>query len=67
MAVKRVTFKEENTVHEMLSPDDYNRSQAQSVLYKRGYNKISNTVWQRISRDLEFFKQREMSVHIDNV
>jgi hypothetical protein len=64
---KVVSFNDTPVYHEMLSPDEYDRSQVKTVLYKRGYNRITNSVWQLIYKNLDFYKQREMPIHIDNI
>ena len=64
---KVVSFDDVLVYHEMWSADDYDRSQVKNLLHKRGYNRITSAIWQRIIKDLEFFKVKEMSIHIDNV
>ena len=64
---KRVTFNETVAHGDTWSIEDYDRSQINSIVYERGYNRVSNIDWKRIIEQVRSFRLREMSIHIDNI
>lgn len=65
--MKTVAFDiSKNTTLLTYSKDDYDRSQIDSVLYLKCYNRISINEWKKIKQDLFNFKTQEMVVHKDS-
>ena len=67
MPDKSVSFSDTIKIAETWSSSDYDRSQINSIIYQKGYNKVPNIVWKRAMESLNIFKSREMTVHIDTL
>jgi hypothetical protein len=63
--MKRVTFSDKVEVNTTWSSSCYDRHQIDSVLYRKGYNNITNSEWLNIFKWLHKYKLNEMSIHID--
>ena len=53
------------SVFETYSKYDYDRSQIDSVLYRKCYKKVSNMEWNHIMDKLNEYKKKDMVLHID--
>lgn len=66
--MKRVQFNIDNiSIIETYSPDEYDRSQIDSILYLKCYNRISHIEWQREIEQLYEYKTKEMIVHKQSI
>jgi hypothetical protein len=62
--MKRVNFNMDNiNIVETYSRNEYDRSQIDSILYMKCYNRISHEEWQKERESLNMFKYTEMIVH----
>lgn len=65
--MKKVCFNtSKNVTNLTFSKEEYDRSQIDSVLYLKCYNKISINDWRRIKQNLFHYKTKEMVVHKDS-
>ena len=65
---KKFCFSDELIIiYETWSKFDYDRSQIDSILYRKCYRKISNDKWNNIIKKLLDYKQNEMIIHIDSL
>jgi hypothetical protein len=67
MPKKNVSFNLNNTTFSTYSHKDYDRFQIDSVLYRKGYNRISEEEWRSIFINLDLYKLYEMRVHKDSL
>lgn len=66
--MKSVTFNENNNkIYITYSSLDYDRFQIDSILYQKGYRRISNEDWINIFILLNKYKCNEMIVHKDSI
>lgn len=66
--MKRVKFNTDNiSIIETYSSDEYDRSQIDSILYLKCYNRISHLEWQREIEQLYSYKTKEMIVHKQSI
>ena len=66
--MKRVEFDtNKNVVYSVYSREEYDRWPIDSILYQRSLRRISNTEWQLMIQQLNFYKQTEMVVHNESV
>ncbi len=66
--MKRVQFNTENIlIKETYGPDEYDRSQIDSILYLKCYNRISHIEWQKELEKLYNYKCKEMIVHKQSI
>ena len=64
--MKRVTFNlDDNKTYYAYS--NYDRSQIDSILYRKCYNRVSNEEWKNMCTELYLFKLHEMIVHKDSI
>jgi hypothetical protein len=63
---KSVQFNDNTKIFITYSSDEYDRSQIDSCLYQKSYNRISQIEWKNIVTELHNFKKLEMIVHINN-
>jgi len=62
--MKRVNFNMDIVmISETYSKNEYDRSQIESILYMKCYNRISHEEWMKERNDLNKFKYTEMIVH----
>lgn len=65
---KRVTFQlDKNQIHITYSSEEYDRHVIDSILYMRGYRKISDEEWSNIFVELNNYKTTQMKVHKDSI
>jgi hypothetical protein len=65
---KRVTFQlEKNQIHTTYSSEEYDRHVIDSILYMRGYRKVSDEEWSNIFVELNNYKTTQMIVHKDSI
>jgi hypothetical protein len=62
---KTVTFNNNVIEHITYSPREYDRSQIDSILYRRGYQRVSDQEWNSVHIILDIYKMFEMNVHKD--
>uniref|UniRef100_A0A6C0DX18 Uncharacterized protein n=1 Tax=viral metagenome TaxID=1070528 RepID=A0A6C0DX18_9ZZZZ len=66
--MKRVQFNIDNiSIIETYSSDEYDRSQIDSILYLKCYNRISHIQWQKEKEQLYEYKTKEMIVHKQSI
>ena len=66
--MKRVQFNIGNIfIIETYGPDEYDRSQIDSILYLKCYNRISHIEWQKEIEQLYSYKTKEMIVHKQSI
>lgn len=66
--MKSVSFNENNNkIYITYSSLDYDRFQIDSILYQKGYRRISNEDWINIFILLNKYKCNEMIVHKDSI
>lgn len=61
--MKRVHFNIDISIIETYSSEEYDRSQIDSILYLKCYNRISHIEWQKELEELYNYKSKEMIVH----
>ena len=64
---KKVAFNETNEIYTTYGKSEYDRFQIDSIIYQKSYNKISDTEWNNIHKEVNKYKQCEMVVHINSV
>lgn len=65
--LKSVIFNlDKNETRETYSGDEYDRIQIDSLLYRRGYNKVSDEEWNNVYITLDIYKLYEMKTHKDS-
>ena len=62
---KTVTFNNNIIEHITYSKDVYDRRSIDSILYRRGYQRVSDQVWNSMYIILDIYKLYEMKVHKD--
>lgn len=62
---KSVKFNNNIIEHITYSPKEYDRSQIDSILYRRGYQRVSDQEWNNVHIILDIYKLYEMNVHKD--
>ena len=64
---KIVRFDNTLNINETYSSVEYDRFPIDSILYRKGYNEVSDTEWRHVITNLFLFKHSKMVVHIDTV
>ena len=68
MNKKSVSFNlGNNRIITTYSPDEYQRHQIDSILYRRNYRRVSDEEWNRVHVLLDLYKIYEMIIHPDSV
>lgn len=62
---KTVTFNNNVIEHITYSKDEYPRDPIDSILYRRGYQRVSDQEWNNVHILLDIYKMFEMNVHKD--
>lgn len=64
MKIKKCVFNDIITIHPTYSKKEYDRSQIDSTIYKKCYQRISEEKWKEILFKLQMYKN-EMILHIN--
>jgi hypothetical protein len=62
---KKVTFADTASIFITYSKDEYSRDPIDSILYRRGYQRVSDQEWNNVHIILDIYKLYEMNVHKD--
>ena len=66
--MKKVLFNlDNNQIFDTYTPDEYNRFQIDSVMYRRNWRKVSDQEWHSIYVILDLYKLYDMPVHQDSI
>lgn len=66
--MKRVHFDlSDNKIYETYSHSEYSRNPIDYVLYRKSYNRISDSQWRELLISLNTYKITEMVVHKDSL
>lgn len=56
-----------NITYDTYDGDEYDRSQIDSILYLKAYNKVSIEEWNNVHVTLDLYKLYEMPIHKDSL
>lgn len=64
---KAVRFSDTFIIYPTYSNDEYPRNSIDSIIYRKSYNKVSESEWNIIFITLDLYKIYEMIVHKDSL
>ena len=64
---RKCTFNENIIIYETYAPDEYDRHCIDSILYQKIYNRVTDSEWKTLMKDLDIYKSQEMVIHISNI
>lgn len=64
---RKCTFNENIIIYETYAPDEYDRHCIDSILYQKIYNRVTDSEWKTLMKDLDIYKSQEMIIHISNI
>jgi hypothetical protein len=64
---RKCTFNENIIIYETYAPDEYDRHCIDSILYQKIYNRVTDSEWKILMKDLDIYKSQEMIIHISNI
>jgi hypothetical protein len=66
--MKKVLFNlDNNKIYNTYSRMEYDRYQIDSILFRRGYKRVSDQEWNNVYTLLDIYKLYDMTVHKDSL
>ena len=67
MQKKTVRFRDNCILNFTYAPDEYDRCQIDSLVYRKSYQRVSHAEWILVMEEINYFKLNEMIVHKSSV